>query len=174
MQKRRCEGFTLLELVVVIVVVSVLAAALLERMRYYQEAAEKAHMEYTVAALKSALRLHVSTLMVEGRMGECSKLARQNPMDWLQQKPANYFGEFDGAPPDTVPRGGWYYNRAERVLVYRVQLGRHFVTREHGQRQVWFRAAVVYDEIHGGKGAGSSGLLVSGVTLTPVKPYQWF
>jgi len=172
MQIRRCEGFTLLEFGVVAVILGIVAAVLLDRLRYYQEAAEKADMEYTVAALKSALRLQVSTLMVEGRMGECSKLAQQNPMDWLQQKPANYFGEFDGVPPDTVPRGGWYYDRAERELVYRVHLGRHFVTREHGQRQVRFRAAVVYD--HGGKGAGSSGLLVSGITLIPVKPYQWF
>ena len=170
--KGRCEGFTLLEFGVAAIILGVVAAVLLDRLRYYQEAAEKAHMEYTVATLKSALRLHVSTLMVEGRMGECAKLARQNPVDWLQQKPADYSGEFDGAPPDSAPPGGWYYDRVQRELVYRVRLGRHFVPGKDGRRQVRFRVAVVYDEIQGGEGA--SGLLVSGVTLAAVEPYRWF
>ena len=44
MKTRRNTGFTLIEFVVVIIIISTLGAVLLDRMWFYQEAAEKAAM----------------------------------------------------------------------------------------------------------------------------------
>ena len=56
--RRRCaRGLTLFEFVVSLTVVMVFAGVLLERLRFYQEAAEKAAMEYTVSTLKTALQI---------------------------------------------------------------------------------------------------------------------
>lgn len=172
--KFRQAGFTLLEFAVVSVVLGVLAFVLLDRMTYYQEWAEKANMEYTAAALKSALRIEFSTLMVEGRMREGSALAQQNPMSWLDQKPANYLGEFDGAPPGTQARGGWYYDRSARVLVYRVNRGRNFVPDSRGRREARFRVMAIYDNSPDDMSLGASPMPPSGIKLAPIEPYKWF
>ena len=97
---RKCVGATLLEFAVTASVLGILAFVLLDRMTYYQERAEKANMEYTVATVKTALLVEFSTLMVEGRMQESPALLLRNPMDWLVPKPANYLGEFNGIAPD--------------------------------------------------------------------------
>lgn len=171
---RKCVGATLLEFAVVASVLGILAFVLLDRLTYYQEWAEKANMEYTAAALKSALRMEMSTLMVQGRMREGPGLLRQNPMAWLEQKPADYFGEFDGPPPDMQARGGWYYNRDARELVYRVKLGRYFVPDSRGRMEVHFRVEAIYDKYLVDKGVGASPMSPSGFKLTPTEPYKWF
>lgn len=171
---RKYAGATLLEFAVVASVLGVLALVLLDRLAYYQEWAEKANMESTAAALKSALRMEFSTLMMEGRMREGSALARQNPMSWLDLKPANYLGEFDGAAPDVPPRGNWYYDRRALELVYRVNQGRYFTPDSRGRREVRFRVALIYDEMVENQGAGASPMAPSGVKLTLVEIYKWF
>ena len=171
---RKSAGATLLEFAVAASVLGVLAFVLLDRMTYYQEWAEKANMEYTAAALKSALRIEFSTMMVEGRMREGSALARQNPMSWLDKKPANYLGEFDGAPPDTQPRGGWYYDRSARVLVYRVSQSRYFEPDSRGRQEVRFRVMAIYDKSPDDMNLGASPMPPSGIKLILVEPYKWF
>ncbi len=64
--RRSGRGLTLIELIVVICIIGVSAALLVDRLRFYQEAAEKAAMEYTVGAVKSALQLQVAAMLVRG------------------------------------------------------------------------------------------------------------
>lgn len=171
---RKSVGATLLEFALLASVLGVLALILLDRMTYYQEWAEKANMEYTAAALKSALRMELSTLMVEGRMRDGSVLAQQNPMTWLDRKPANYLGEFDGVPPDTQPRGGWYFDRSARVLVYQVNRGRYFVPDSRGWREVRFRVMAIYDKSPDDMSLGASHMPPSGIKLMLIERYKWF
>lgn len=171
---RKYAGATLLEFAVVASVLGILAFVLLDRMSYYQEWAEKANMESTAASLKSALRIEFSTLMVEGRMREGAALAQQNPMNWLDRKPANYLGEYDGAAPDASPRGNWYYDRRARELVYRVNQGRYFTPDGRGRREARFRVTLIYDEKVENQGVGTSPMQPSGVKLTLVEIYKWF
>lgn len=172
--RRKSAGATLLEFALMASVLGVLVFVLLGRMTYYQEWVEKANMEYTAATLKSALRMELSTLMVEGRMREIPAMERQNPMTWLEQKPANYLGEFDGAPPDTQPRDGWYYDKSTRVLVYRVNRGRYFVSDSRGQREVRFRVMAIYDKSPADMNLGASPMPPSGIKLLLIEAYKWF
>lgn len=172
MPKKRCEGFTLLEFGVVAIILGILAAILLDRLLFYQEAAEKARMESTVATLKSALRLKIVALMVQERTPECARLAQQDPMDWLESKPSDYLGEYRGAPPESVVRdGGWYYDGAAHILVYRVNNGRLFVPDSSGQRQVRFRITRLADDLRDSRDACV--FLLNAPILTPVEPYRW-
>lgn len=171
---RKYAGATLLEFAVVASVLGILAFVLLDRMSYYQERAEKANMESIAAALKGALVVELSILMAQDRMRESPVLLQRNPMDWLDQKPANYLGEFDGAAPDTLPRGSWYYDRKARELVYRVNQGRYFQPDSRGRQEARFRISVIYDEMVENGGVGSSPMAPSGVKLTLVEMYKWF
>jgi len=123
---KRARGFSLLELMIVTIMFGVLATVLLDRLAYYEEAAEKAYVGYTISAIKSALRLRISRLMIEGRLQEAAELAQQNPMGLLDEKPANYIGELRNPDPATIPKGSWYFDYSSKILVYIVRNGRHF------------------------------------------------
>jgi len=167
-------GFTLLEFAVVAAMLAILATILLNRLAYYQEVAEKMNMETTAATLKSALFLKVAEYMTAGQKIEYEQLARENPMDWLETKPPNYAGAFNGPPPGAPPRGTWYFDRAGRMLVYQLNHGRYFVPDRRGLKQVRFRFTLFYGGIQSGEGLGDSPRQASGITLTAVEPYRWF
>lgn len=171
MQKCRCEGFTLLELIVVIVIVSFLATALLDRMRYYQEQAEKAAMVQTVGIVRSALHLKLAELISRGRMQEIAKLVQANPMDWLAQLPENYLGEYYAPEQGEVPPGSWYFDRKDHTLVYWVDRGEHFKPGPDGRKHVRYRLKLVYGEPLEKGGAERE---VNGLILAPTEPYHWF
>ena len=90
----RQAGFTLFELIVVVCIVAVMAGILLNRLRLYEEAAEKAAMQQTAAAIKSALQMRVASYMIGGRDNQIENLRNENPVSWLQENPAGYAGEF--------------------------------------------------------------------------------
>lgn len=54
--KLRARGFTLFELVVAIMIAVALGTVFLERLRFYQEVAEKASMEATLRQIKTGCR----------------------------------------------------------------------------------------------------------------------
>ena len=67
---KRAQGFTLLELVVVIIIISTLAAVLMDRVLFYQEAAERAAMEQMAGILRSALQFQVADRLLKGKTRE--------------------------------------------------------------------------------------------------------
>src|SRR5712691_3210450 len=110
-------GLTLIELIVVVCIIALCAVVLLDRLRFYQEAAEKAAMEYTVGVLRSALQLRVAAMLLRGEEKNIESLVRVNPIDWLTEPPPGYRGEFRAAQP-VVPRGSWYFDATRSELVY--------------------------------------------------------
>lgn len=165
-------GFTLFELIVVVCIVAVTAGVLLNRLRVYEEAAEKALMEQTAAAIKSALRMRAAAYLISGRDAEIEELRNENPVSWLQERPDNYAGEFYADAYARVRPGSWYFDLGRRDLVYVVNLGAHFVPGPDRRKWVRYHVKIEYDAMPQ-KGAAPRKVL-SAVNFAPVRPYKWF
>jgi prepilin-type N-terminal cleavage/methylation domain-containing protein len=165
-------GFTLLELIVVICIVAVMAGILLNRLRTYEEAAEKAVMQQTAAAIKSALQMRVAAYMIGGRDSEIENLRNENPVGWLQEPPASYAGEFYADAYARVRPGSWYFDLTRRELIYVVNLGDHFVPGTDARKWVRYRVRIEYEKVP--QTDAPPRKVLSAVSFVPVQPYAWF
>lgn len=168
----RRSGFTLFELIVVICLISVMVAILLDRLQVYKEAAEKAGMQQTAAAIKSALQMRVASYMINGRENEIESLGTKNPVNWLQEIPANYAGEFFSDAYARVPPGSWYFDLTRNELIYVIHLGDHFKPGADGRKWVRYRVHIGYEDLPLPNGATRKTL--SAASFAPVRPYVWF
>jgi prepilin-type N-terminal cleavage/methylation domain-containing protein len=168
------KGFTLLELIVVICVISILVGELLKRVPIYTEQAEQAAMEQTVGAMQSALTMRVGSLMTHGAATEkeLKALASDNPLEWLQQKPKNYAGEFFNPTPKTVAPGQWMFDLKSRDLIYVVDRSGHFTPGKDGQKWIRFHVKFEYEASTGSAAGGNKGL--ASALFEPTEPYRWF
>jgi type II secretory pathway pseudopilin PulG len=165
------RNLLLLEILAATVFVGIMAAILLNRVSYYQEAAEKANMELTISSLRSALRMRMAAMMIEGRAAQFPSLAQDNPMDWVEQIPANYSGV---SSPDRGPNslaGKWVFDTATRSLIYWVERGEHFRPDSAGERKVRLQIVLI-KETPSAENAQPS--LVTGARLVLLEPYKWF
>jgi len=173
LHRRRCPstGLTLIELIVVVCIIGVSATLLLDRLRFYQEAAEKAAMEYTVGAVKSALQLQVAAMLVGGEERNIESLARVNPTGWLKEPPPGYRGEFR-APQPAVPRGSWYFDATRSELVYVPDLDGHLKVPGDGSKRLRFK--VRFEFAPSERDSKRERIAFTGVRIELVTPYTWF
>ncbi|MBT9612117.1 MAG: type II secretion system protein [Burkholderiales bacterium] len=171
---RRTHGFTLIEFLVVIIIISTLGAVLLDRMFFYQEAAEKAAMEQIAGTLRSALHLQIADRLLKGKTSDIAALGQDNPMDWLAEPPANYLGERFGSQAGAVPKGNWYFDLKDKQLVYVVARGTHFAPDKQGLKVVRYQVRLVYGRTAQANLNFADKTEVNGVILALVEPYRWF
>ena len=165
-------GFTLFELIVVVCIVAIMAGILLNRLRVYEEAAEKAAMQQTAAAIKSALQMRVASYLINGHDSDIEHLRSENPVNWLQERPQNYAGEFYADAYARVAPGSWYFDRTHREMIYVVDLGHYFKRGADGRKWVRYRVKIEYEELPQ-KDAPPRKVL-SAANFTTVQPYVWF
>lgn len=166
-----CRGFTLIELAVVVSIVGILAGMFLSRVWFYQEQAEKAAMEQVAGALQSALTIQFGSLVTRGSEPEVSRLASENPMNWLVRKPENYAGEYFDLTPRSVAPGNWAFDLKSRNLVYVVDRGEYFTPGEDGAKWVRYRVNLDYENLSENNGRGRK--ILVGAIIEPVEPYHW-
>jgi len=168
------RGFSLLELIIVISIVAVLAGSLLARIPYYQEQAEKSAMEQIAGATQSALVMRMSSLMVHGAANEkeLSALAVSNPINWLQEKPKNYAGEFFDPNSKTVSPGHWLFDLKSHDLIYVLDRSEYFTPGIDGQKWVRFHVKFEYETPPGA--APDSKKKLASSLFAPTQSYRWF
>ncbi|WP_136418112.1 hypothetical protein [Herbaspirillum sp. ST 5-3] len=158
----------MLELLSVFILIGIFATFLLDRLTFYQEAAEKANVEYTIANLRSALRIQMAVLISQGRMRDFALLEQQNPMDWLEYKPANY--RLVSRDSSHEP-GYWQFSTDDRTLTYWLAYGNHFQTDKPEGKRIRLRVRLIRDA-SSPQGETESPVLT--VRLELVEPYTWF
>lgn len=165
------RGFSLVELAVVVSVIGVLSVILLKQALFYQEQAEKTAMEQTVGIIRSALHIQTAALFAKGRGGDIPQLLKQNPMDWLAEKPVNYKGEYFAPKREDIEPGTWFFDLQSGSLVYSVRNDAHFHIGSGDGNQVQFRPVLVTGLQ---KIGAADDKTIEGATLDPVVPYKWF
>jgi len=120
------RGYSFVELAVAVAIICVCCAVLLHRLQYLQEYAEMTAMQLTVANVRTGLRYKTGDLLIRDKVSEIPTLADENPVNWLENPPQNYLGEFDRRP-DTDMRGKWYFDKTRHELVYTINNRRHFL-----------------------------------------------
>lgn len=170
---RFSRGFTLIELIVVIIIIVVVMGLMLNRFTYYQEQAEKAAMETVVGTLQSALTMQYGQMLTRGKTSDLPALAQDNPMNWLQQKPRNYSGEFYDPTPLAVDSGNWVFDLKSRELVYVLRNSNYFKPGRDGLKWVRFHVATNYEAppLPSLRDAPPE---FTGAQFRPVEPYTWF
>ena len=175
MKSRRKNGFTLIELVVVIIIISTLGAVLLDRMWFYQEAAEKAAMEQMAGTLRSALHFQIADRLLSGKTADIGELAADNPINWLAEPPANYVGDRFAPAAGAVSKGNWYFDLKDRHLVYVVARGEHFTPNQQGRKEVRYAVRLIFSKKIPQAGQENAAKQdINGVVLALAEPYQWF
>jgi hypothetical protein len=156
-----------MELAVVAVILSLLLGVLLERLTFYQEAAERARFEATLQAYKTALQIRLAELILERREGEARTLEVENPTRWLSEKPTDYGGSYPARPEP----GAWYFDESARELVYVANSARSLaVESRNGMKQLRFAVKVAYQDV---RVSGRAIRGVAGIGLQPVVTYRW-
>jgi prepilin-type N-terminal cleavage/methylation domain-containing protein len=167
---QRQRGFSVFELVAAIAIVGVFGSVLLQRMFYLQEYAEMTAMDLTVANLRTGLRYKTGDLLMRDKMSEIATLADENPVNWLQNHPENYLGEFD-LKPDMDLRGKWYFDKTRHELVYTINNRRHFLPerdQDYALRWHAVRLPAMKENSAGSKGN------VQWVALVQIVGGRWF
>jgi general secretion pathway protein G len=116
--RRHCCGFTLIESAVVAGLFAIFVAILISRVQSYHAEAERVAAEQLVATIRTALQVRAAKAVIDGGDRGLLPLLEENPLGWLQEKPANYLGEYYAPKPADLPAGNWYFDRTDRTLVY--------------------------------------------------------
>jgi hypothetical protein len=108
---------TLIEKVVTSVVVVLLSLAVVHQITDYQRHTEALAVRTLMHALRDAMRLKAAGL---GGIADPNAhvLAGTNPIAWLDEPPANYAGEVNGADVETMKEGTWVFDPRDKTLNY--------------------------------------------------------
>jgi general secretion pathway protein G len=164
---RAARGFTRFEFALVVAIAALLGGLLLERLSFYQEAAEHARFESDLQTFKTGLQLRMAELIATNREQDLQQLRQASPARWLDQPLPNYAGEYPAQPE----RGLWYFDSGARELVY-VPVSTRFLSTGERRRPPQLRFRVVIT----GQPVLAPGGLVEGVArvfLDPLYPFQW-
>ena len=175
---RLARGFTLIEFYWVVALFGAFIIVFAERVMYYQESAEKAHVDLMVSQLRAAVKTRTAEYMLADRLIELPHMLQENPMKWLEALPDDYM---EGDYKD-IPSGNWLYDKKVRQLIYKPSR-RRYLNVEKSQSDIRWQVRLVipwekqtelaqslYNSLY--KNPLQPGQI--GVDLILLTPYKWF
>ncbi len=169
----RHSGFTLLELVVVISIISLLFVFAAERLMKLAVQAERANVTQTVGTLQSALAMRIAAHVARDTIPQLAELVDANPMALLADTPATYLGELDSPDPATIEGGHWYFDRRQRLLVYRVVNAPEFETDLPGPKRIRWRLEPVFEDRNSNGRFDPGTDTLTGLRLAAQEKFKW-
>ena len=168
------RGFSTLELVIVIILISLLIVIALDRLLSLRVDAERVSVEQIAGTIRSAMGINVAaTVANEGGLQNISRLHRSNPMNLLAETPGTYLGELDNPDPEKIQAGSWYYNKTNRMLVYRVINSGYLETKLKGPARIRFQLRLVFTDNNRNRRYEAGKDDIHGLRLKAVEPYAW-
>ncbi|MDA8391041.1 MAG: hypothetical protein M0Z76_09990 [Gammaproteobacteria bacterium] len=153
------------ELTVAGTLVLVLMAVAVHRIWFLRAFAEQVAFQNTVGVLHDAIGMKIAYCMSRGHMVQLAAWAGRNPMRLLAVPPRNYVGVVKTFASRRIKPGTWYFDRTDRMLVYRPADAGGLQTPLRPKRIRW-QLQVVFLR----KGARER---VTGLRLVPMPSYVW-
>lgn len=149
-------------------------------------AAERIGVMHNLGALRSALGIRLSEIVLKEGVPALAQLHLSNPIALLQGEgdeapynlmagiaPQNYLGEFtsDEAPQQS---GVWYFDLDQKILIYRVIFTDHFISSNEEQPDtVRYQLQVRYHDSNGNGRFDPLSETATGVSIEPQDHYTW-
>lgn len=168
--RRPPRGYTLLELILVVALVILFVVTAMRSLFFLLGTTEQVHVEHTLGALRSALGLELSRIMLRDGPAGAAALAGANPMELLAVPPQNYRGAHEVPPAE---RGIWYFDRGRRELVYRVRRTEHVAVHGAPEAELRFEIGVVYTDTNRDGRLDAQHDRLQYVELRARTPYTW-
>ncbi len=115
-------GASRFEFAIAVIVVAVLIGVAANRLQSTREAAESVAIQQLITHINVALANQAQARRIDPARAPACPRERQNPLDFVYEKPANYLGEFYAAAPAKQPAGHWWFDRALGNLTYRQEI----------------------------------------------------
>lgn len=165
----RQRGFTLLELVLVIIIFSLLVGVYLRSVRHYQEIAEQATVSLTLSNIRTGMAHEWADRIVNGKASEkVEHLVGSNPVRWLETPPPAYYGEIKNPNLERMEAASWYFDLAQKELVYVVNNGNELEVENMSSRKVLRWKVALEDN------PSNASAIFGNLVLRPVVKYRWF
>lgn len=117
----RQSGLSLLEFTLAVTIFAVLVVLAFERIAALRADVERAAVEYTTSAMRTALALEFAALAARGRTDEAGRLAGTNVLALLDPPPGGYEREASYDDWQAAPPGTWFFDDTRRAVVYRAE-----------------------------------------------------
>lgn len=166
-------GFTFLELALVICVISILYAVTLQYFIRVLAMTERITVEQTILALRNTVEFQTYRHLLSDNMDALAELERSNPMTYLFSLPDMYIGELESANPKHIEEGAWYFDKSNKLLVYRVRYGRYFESPLKNPPLIRLYVKLQYIDSNGNSRFDKGSEHPSGLTLEAQEPYTF-
>ena len=169
----RPSRLRLAELAVIAVLVLTLVGVVIQKVWETRAAAERVAVLQTVGALRSALGIAIASRTAQGGLKGLAGLHQSNPIDLLEEPPAGYLGEKDDPDPAAIGGYHWYFDRGERVLVYRVANADRFEGGPPGPARIRLQLRASFTDRNGNGRYDPASETVGGLRLVVLDDYEW-
>ena len=170
----RSAGASLLELGVIIALIAILMVIATDRIWALRVEAERVGVMDTVGTLRSALGITIAARLAKGEsLSAIASLQNSNPMALLKQVPADYIGELANPKPAEIPPHRWYFDRRQRMLIYRVEYAKQFQSKLGGPPRLRFHIALTYQDVNSNGRFDPHIDQLRNIGLRAVEPYHW-